>query len=197
MLVYNDAIDNEYSPAANWLLAAAACGASYWAWRQPDALWERLAESAPWGAENLLIAPFFHADWGHLFWNIYFMLCFGNSVAGGMRPRRYVEFFMFLTAASSVGSALAFGGLSVGISGAVYGLMGFFLVAFGGVNLQLWVPPAFVFPVPAWLFIAFRVGGDVWAVWQGIGGVTNYWAHLSGFAAGLLWAAALKKRGLM
>ncbi|MBE8158675.1 MAG: rhomboid family intramembrane serine protease [Betaproteobacteria bacterium] len=197
MLVYNDGIENEHSPLANWLVAAATVGASYWAWQQPELLWDGLAKTAPWGAENLLIAPFFHLDWEHLFWNMYFLLCFGNSIAGGMAAWRYLEFYMFLIAASSIGSALFLGGLSIGASGAIYGLMGFFIVAFGRVNLQLWLPPAFVLPLPSWLFIAFRVGADIWAVWAGRGGATDYWAHLAGFLAGVSWAALLKKRGLM
>ena len=78
MLVFNTEIDNYRFPLANWLVFFVTIAISFWAWNQPEVFWENLQRQTLWGPYYLVISTFLHADLAHLFWNMYFLLVFGN-----------------------------------------------------------------------------------------------------------------------
>ena len=159
MLVFNTEIDNYRFPLANWLVFFVTIAISFWAWNQPEVFWENLQRQTLWGPYYLVISTFLHADLAHLFWNMYFLLVFGNSIAGGLSPLHYLLLYLSCAIFADVISNIFLAEFGIGASGAVYGIMGFFLVAFWKVNLKLWIPPfPVLFPSPVLYLFCFMSG---------------------------------------
>jgi membrane associated rhomboid family serine protease len=89
----------------------------------------------------------------------------------------------------------------VGASGAISGVMGAYLVLFPRVRVFTLVPLGFFLTsmaLPAWVMLIY------WAFLQFAGGITSvvseqsggvaFWAHLGGFAAGVILVKVFERR---
>ena len=149
---------------------------------------------------------FAHGGFFHLAGNMLFLWVFGPHAEDALGRGRFMLVYFSAGLASAAVHVLASivlypADLSVGLvgaSGAIMGVVALFVLRFHGVRVRFfiwWIIP-YVFYVRAlWVGIAF-VGWDLaWALvmvgQQGIGGVAH-WAHIGGFAAGAVWAWALK-----
>lgn len=146
--------------------------------------------------EHLFTSMFLHGSWMHLIGNMWFLWIFGNNIEDSMGRLRFVIFYLV--------SGLAAAGLQVaitpesavpmvGASGAISGVMGGYLVLYPRVRVWTFIPLGFFLTsvaLPAWSMLVY------WAAIQflsglgslgrdGAGGVA-FWAHLGGFAAGLV-----------
>jgi membrane associated rhomboid family serine protease len=153
---------------------------------------------------HLVTSMFLHGSWMHLLGNMWFLWLFGNNIEDSMTRPRFVAFYLL----TGLGAALAqtFADPTsevpmVGASGAISGVMGAYLVLFPRVRVYTIVPLGFFIqniPLPAWMMLLY------WAFLQFAGGVTSvvaeqqggvaFWAHLGGFAAGVVLVKVFENR---
>ena len=148
---------------------------------------------------------FLHGSWLHLLANMWFLWLFGNNVEDSMGHLRYALFYVLAGAGAAVGHVLA-GPESmiptVGASGAISGLMGAYLVLYPRVKIQtlfIFVFILRVIAVPAWVVLI------LWFASQLLAGATDplaeagvaFWAHISGFVAGVVLVKPFENRQLV
>jgi membrane associated rhomboid family serine protease len=150
---------------------------------------------------GLLTSPFVHAGWWHLAGNMGFLFFCGMTLED--RWGRVV-FPLFYVAAGAV-AALVHGGLDphstvplVGASGAIAGCMGAFTVAFARTRVRflfmLTLRPR-TFTAPAYTVL------PIWAAFEFVqaflfrGDGTAHWAHVGGFAFGVVVGLLLHRTG--
>ena len=142
----------------------------------------------------LFTSMFLHGSWMHLLGNMWFLWIFGNNVEDSMGHLRFLAFYLLtgLIAAgahvlSSPGSAVP----TVGASGAISAIMGAYAVLYPKARVTtLIVLVIFIrfVALPAWVMLGY------WFLIQILsagaqspgGGGVAFWAHIGGFAAGLL-----------
>jgi membrane associated rhomboid family serine protease len=138
---------------------------------------------------------FMHGGWFHIIGNMWFLWVFGNNVEDAMGQARFVIFYVLCglaAAATQVFMSPASALPMVGASGAIGGVMGAYaiwfpnarvmtLILLGFFSRTVWVS-AWVM-LGYWFFLQFlgalpKLGSDE-------GGVA-FWAHIGGFAAGVV-----------
>jgi membrane associated rhomboid family serine protease len=136
-------------------------------------------------ASKLITGLFVHDGFAHLLWNLVFLLLFGRRVERALGASRFVFFYLLTGVLSSV-AQFSVGPNSpiplVGSSGAIAGLLGGFLVLFPK-------EPVTFLHVPAYQLIGLWFGLNLIGGLASLGGSnsdTAFFAHLGGFAAGLL-----------
>jgi membrane associated rhomboid family serine protease len=155
------------------------------------------AESQPATWITAFTAMFMHGGLLHLGGNMLFLWIFGNNVEDAMGPVRFVIFYLLAGLAASA-LQIVFGPDSVtpnlGASGAIAGILGGYLLLYPRAKVVTIVFIIFFFTIlelPALLFLG------IWFVQQLFfgaltsantvaGGGVAYWAHVGGFAFGLL-----------
>ena len=162
---------------------------------------------------------FMHANFGHLFFNMFALWMFGNTLENIWGSQRFLLFYMVCgigaglcqelvqyiqyTTSLAEYATVNMGGQiipmssylnmmnTVGASGAIYGL----LLAFGMMfpNSQIYL--YFLFPIKAKWFV---IGYAVIELISGLGGADNvaHFAHLGGMLFGLLLILYWKKHGM-
>jgi membrane associated rhomboid family serine protease len=141
-----------------------------------------------------LSAPFAHADWSHVLWNLfYFALC-APFLEDAWGHRVFLGFYLAAGVAASVPSFLDHVGTPIhmlGASGAISACIGAFTWRFGRRRVRLFwtwsllaLKPTFTVPAWAWGLSAFA--SDALAFWlfgyrSGIG----YAVHVTGFLLGV------------
>lgn len=153
----------------------------------------------PWA--TLLTCMFLHGGLLHVAGNLWFLWIFGDNVEDRFGPVRYAILYL--------GSGLAAGLLhvafdprstipTVGASGAIAGVMGSYFVLYPRARV-LTAIPIFIFiqfiVVPAPLFLG------IWFLFQLVAGLMSdpstggvaWWAHVGGFAFGIVWTWWLRK----
>jgi membrane associated rhomboid family serine protease len=153
-----------------------------------------------WNLPQMIGNTFLHGGFFHLLGNMIFLWVFGNVVCGTVGNIAFPFLYLFLGLAASA-SHLAFDGRpALGASGAINGIVGMSLILFPVNRLKCW----YVFSMPFagimwksgtfqtrayWMIFAWAVF-DILGVVLG-GGNTAYWAHIGGFAMGLIVASCL------
>ncbi|MBW8805973.1 MAG: rhomboid family intramembrane serine protease [Catenulisporales bacterium] len=149
-------------------------------------------------------AIFVHAGWIHLLGNMLFLYVFGNNVEDHFGRAHFLLFYL----AAGVVSTYAFAwanqtatGPLVGASGAIAAVLGAYAYLFPYTRVTLLVPFLWFLPlrVPAWLVLGFWFVMQLPEFQQTIGVSSSsdiaYFAHVSGFVLGLLYAALVIGRG--
>lgn len=146
------------------------------------------------GYETLLTSMFLHGGWMHLGGNILFLWIFGDNLEEEMGHVGFLLFYLAAGAAAGLAQALPDPGSlvpMVGASGAIAGVMGGYLLLFPKAKVDvLFIFIIFfrIFAIPAWIVLGLWLGIQIFsgvATPSDAGGVA-YWAHVGGFAAGLL-----------
>jgi membrane associated rhomboid family serine protease len=148
---------------------------------------------------SLVTALFIHANLWHLIGNVVFLLIFGIPGERALGAWRLLALFLIGGALANLAASLLMAApvqIIVGASGGISALIGAYLVLFPRARLGI------VVPLGLWLeFIrapaALLIG--LWAalqlVFTFIGpafGAVAWWAHLTGFAVGVLMALLFK-----
>jgi membrane associated rhomboid family serine protease len=158
-----------------------------------------------------VVVPFFtsvflHGGWLHLLGNMLYLWIFGDNVEDKMGHGRFALFYILCGLA---GSVLQFSMNSsstiptIGASGAIAGVLGSYFLLFPKSKIVTLVPIFFFFTfieIPAVLFLGFwflmqffygtlALDGQTSA---DIGGVA-WWAHVGGFASGLILVFPFRK----
>lgn len=153
---------------------------------------------------GVVTSMFVHAGFLHLAGNMLFLWIFGDNLEDGLGHLGFLALYLASGVAAALGQIAHDPGTMVpmvGASGAIGGVMGGYLLLFPRARVDILVIFLVffrVFSVPAWamlgLWFAIQVFSGVGMVSAG-GGVA-YWAHVGGFAAGLiLTVPAWARRG--
>ncbi len=155
---------------------------------------------------NLFSAIFVHADWLHLVGNLLFLVIFGVPSERALGPLRLLLLFLLCGALANLAAAYSLhdthATVIVGASGAISGVIGAYLALFPRAHLGFVVPLGLFLEfvrTPAPLLIAIWALLQLGFVWVGPAfGAVAWWAHLTGFAVGvlmaLLWRPAVARR---
>lgn len=138
----------------------------------------------------VLTSMFLHGDWGHLLGNMWSLWLFGDNVEDYLRPFRFILFYLLTGLAAIAAHTLAYPGsttVTLGASGAIAGVMGAYLVLYPHARIRTLIPVLpYIIDVPAFVYLI------IWFVLQVIGVASRqaagiaWWAHIAGFAVGLL-----------
>jgi membrane associated rhomboid family serine protease len=150
---------------------------------------------------TLVTYMFFHAGWLHLLSNMAFLWVFGDNVEDAFGHVGYLLFYLLSGIAGAIAHVLVFPDSHdplVGASAAVSGVLAAYFLLYPRAKILVL---AYVVPVrlPAWIVLG------VWIVLQfsGVfsmseeGRAIAWWAHIGGFATGLLLTLALRSRLLV
>jgi membrane associated rhomboid family serine protease/Zn-finger nucleic acid-binding protein len=145
----------------------------------------------PW---TVITAAFFHLGWEHLLGNLYFLWLFGDNVEETLGPGQFMCLYLAAAVAGNLAHFAVYSGSELpllGASGAISGLMGAYLALFP--RVKVWMVILFVrFRLGIAWYLAFWVGLQVVMATLGRGGVA-WFAHLGGFACGLLWGLLARR----
>lgn len=148
----------------------------------------------------LFASLFLHASIAHLAFNVWFLWIFGPAVE---EKFGHIKFFFFYFVGGLVATAAHFAAQPfssvpvIGASGAIAAVLGAALVIAPRGWVLSYVPPFWVFPVPAPLFFilwfASQIAG-VLGMWRGAAGGVAWLAHIGGFVFGAWWVWRRKRR---
>ncbi len=146
---------------------------------------------------TVFTAMFMHGGLLHLGGNMLFLWIFGNNVEDSMGPVKFLIFYLLAGLAATAGQLLVGPDAKVpnlGASGAIAGVLGGYILLFPRARVVTVIFIVFFFTIvelPALLILGF------WFIQQllfgyfdlnsgGVGGGVAYFAHVGGFAFGLL-----------
>jgi len=175
------------------------------------------------GAFTNFTSMFMHGDFNHLVSNMIFLWAFGRRVEDACGPWRFLVFYLVAGTISKMGYAiLAYNaiGYSIGASGAIFGVMGGYLLLFPTSWMAcLWIPGLvlklavrvmiflggeksdklnWTIQFPALFVVIIYVAFDIISSFETIetgelvGGI-NYVAHMTGFLSAILIFLFVKK----
>lgn len=149
-----------------------------------------VTQPIPWWA-TLFTSMFMHGSIMHLLGNMLFLYIFGNNIEEAAGRIRFVFFYLVTGLIASLGHIFADPDSlipTLGASGAVSGVMGGYLLLYPHARILALIPLPFIYTtmyLPAGLFMVIWMGMQISGVFSDGAGVA-WWAHIGGFAAGLL-----------
>jgi membrane associated rhomboid family serine protease len=141
-------------------------------------------QSAWW---SYITYAFLHADFWHIFFNMFFLYLFGRSVNDKLGHVGYAAFYLVGAAAAGLGQAMLHAsGATLGASGAVAAVTGAYLVLFPQSLLVVvyWLFFIGTIELPALYFILLKMIVIDNVLARGKGSIA-YDAHLAGYAYGI------------
>lgn len=168
--------------------------------RRLDALDALLSLLSPDRARRVLISLFLHGGWLHLLGNMLYLWVFGDDVEERLGRLRFLAFYLlcgWLAALTQVAAEPASRLPVIGASGAIAGVLGAYLALFPRARVTLLLPLGLLAQVRAVLFLPLWLALQLLSAWVGgpaAGGGVAWWAHVGGFAAGLVLAFVLRPR---
>lgn len=125
---------------------------------------------------------FMHANFTHLFFNMFALWMFGNTMENFWGTKRFLIYYLACGLGAGLLTMLFPGSLTVGASGAVYGL----LLAFGMTFPNEYIYLYFLMPIKAkWFVIGYAALELIQGLFYSYDGVAHF-AHLGGMLVGLL-----------
>lgn len=162
----------------------------------------------PWEA-SWLTSMFMHGSWDHILGNMLFLAIFGKNVEDAFGHLRYLAFYVaggFAATMTQTAVTLLFGTAAsarvpnLGASGAIAAVLGAFFVLYPSARIRTLVGIFFVH-IPAWVYLG------AWFLYQLVegnfglssaaanGGGVAFFAHVGGFAFGVLVTLTLLNAG--
>jgi membrane associated rhomboid family serine protease len=153
---------------------------------------------------TIFSSMFLHGGWFHIISNMWVLLIFGDNVEGGTGHIRYLIFYLLSGVAAGLLQTYILPGSLVpmiGASGAVAGVLGAYLILFPRSRIASLVPILFIFTIveiPAMLFLIFwfvsQLYSGLGAIQGGVESGVAWWAHIGGFAFGVLMVFFFRRR---
>jgi len=154
---------------------------------------------------TLVTSQFFHGGLLHLAGNMLALYIFADNVEDRFG---HVRFLLFYLASGVVANGLQIatnstsGIPAIGASGAIGGVLGAYLVLYPGARVSTLVPLVFIpwivrVPAVLWLGLWFvsQLGSGLATVGEGSGEeMIAYWAHVGGFATGVVMGIRFRAR---
>lgn len=169
----------------------------YWAYYMKFASTPQLIISMK-GAGFLssITSMFLHGGITHLLGNMLALWVFGRRVEDACGSLRFLAFYLTVGVAADIMSTIvqhSSGMPSIGASGAVFGVMGAYLLLYPAGRIRTFV---FITVVPLWprlrafwvvfYFLGIQLIPALDVLFKKSDYSVNYWAHLGGFAASIL-----------
>lgn len=158
------------------------------------------------GWYTALTSMFMHGGWLHVIGNMWFLWIFGNNVEDAMGTRRFIVFYLlsglaaaFLQVVTNPDSLVPM----VGASGAIGGVMGAYVVLYPRVHVHMLIFLGFfvtTLAVPAVFMLAYWLLIQLISGLMSLGGQSGgvaFWAHVGGFAAGMLLIFVFRNKALL
>lgn len=153
----------------------------------------------------LFTSMFLHGSFLHVAGNMLFLWIFGDNVEDYLGHFRFLVFYFVSGVAAGLAHIAVNSGSrvpSVGASGAIAGVMGAYFILYPRARVLTWLPPIFLFHIPAWLvlgywFVVNFLSGTATSIaetTQTSGGGVAFWAHIGGFAAGVVMIKLFHER---
>ena len=152
---------------------------------------------------TLLTSMFMHGGWFHVLGNMWFLWIFGNNVEDVFGRVGFLLFYLVMGLAAAFAQILI-GPASrvpvIGASGAIAGVMGAYLVFWPAARIDTLVffyfirvvPLSAVFVLGYWVLIQLLQG--TYALGGLAEGGVAWWAHVGGFAAGVVAGLLFRRR---
>jgi membrane associated rhomboid family serine protease len=151
---------------------------------------------ALWPPESDLFRPwqiitygFLHGGWTHLFFNMFALYMFGSEIERLFGSKRYLIYYLFCVVGAALMHMIVMSqtdfpqGEMVGASGAVFGLLLAFGMAYPKRMIMLIFPPI---PMPAWLFVTLYGLLELYlGISNTLPGIAHF-AHIGGMATGFV-----------
>ncbi|HEY9788954.1 MAG TPA: rhomboid family intramembrane serine protease [Candidatus Obscuribacterales bacterium] len=209
MIPLRDDVEAQSAPVINVLLIAANIAAFLWMFTMPEAAITKwcivphrfLTQHSLDQIVTIFTAMFMHAGPAHLIGNMWFLWIFGDNVEDRMGHFEYLLFYLICGLGGSLVHIYVDPASTVpclGASGAIAGVMGGYLVLFPSAKIRVMLDDFWLwsFRWPAWLVI-----GEWWVLQYVLGVVIHetsshigYFAHLGGFAVGMVLVMLFAKR---
>ena len=177
-------------PIANFAIIGLIVCVSLWGFAYGDSSNFETFVLDGWSPAGLFGHLFLHADGVHLIGNLIFLWVFGNAVCAKVGNVSYIVVFLGLGAAAAAVHNIMDSGPAIGASGAINGVVGAYLLLYPLNNVSclwtLWVR-AGSFSLSGFWMILMWLGFDIWGAVDH-GDNVAYWAHLGGFAGGVIGA---------
>lgn len=153
---------------------------------------------------SIITSMFMHAGLAHLLGNMLYLWIFGDNVEDALGHLRYLLFYLAGGLAASLTHVLLYPTSTVptvGASGAIAATLGAYLLLFPNRRIVTIIPFGFflqVARIPAlivlgmWFLFQLLEGALALGMAQ-LGGVA-FWAHIGGFAFGMLFGPLLRER---
>ena len=140
---------------------------------------------------QLVTYMFMHGGWDHLFFNMFALWMFGSVLENWWGWRRFLFYYMVCGIGAGLINLLVPGwGITVGASGAIYGL----LLAFGMMFPNEYIYLYFLMPIKAKWFVIGYAAIELFEGFFSTGNVAHF-AHLGGMLFGLLLMLLWKRNG--
>ena len=152
-----------------------------------------------------LSTMFLHGGWLHIIGNMWVLWIFGDNVEDRMGSVRFLVFYILCGLSAGAIHVLTNSASTVpavGASGAIAGVMAAYFVLFPHARIVAMFPIFFYplfFTVPAFLYLGFWFltqffsGTLAIATHREVGGIA-WWAHIGGFASGILFFSFFLRR---
>jgi membrane associated rhomboid family serine protease len=154
---------------------------------------------------TVFTSMFVHGGLAHIAGNLLFLWIFGDNVEDRLGHFRFVVFYLLCGVLAALAQVMLDPTATipmVGASGAIAGVMGAYLILYPHSRVLMLFPfPVFLFELPAiaflgmWFFVQFLNGIGQLPVFQQdqISGGVAFWAHVAGFAAGVVLVVLMRK----
>jgi membrane associated rhomboid family serine protease len=155
---------------------------------------------------TIFTSMFLHGGWEHIIGNMLYLFIFGDNVEDAMGHVKYLLFYLACGAAAAWAQILSAPGSpvpTVGASGAIAGVLGAYLVLYPRAGVLTLIPLGFFFRIvriPAifvlgfWIVLQVVFGLVSLPLAQAASGGVAWFAHIGGFAAGLILVKPLSWR---
>lgn len=196
---YKVDVQSSTRPFANYLIMIAMAGAFALQLLLPQEKTEPFVLRQYWSAAGLFGYMWLHLGYGHIIGNLLFLWVFGNAVCSKVGNLLYP--FLYIAAGLSAAAVhLVFDGREVvGASGAIFGVVGiyFVLYPFNSIKCFFWfIAYVRCFSIAGFWIILLWVALNLLAVLTKYT-ASAYFAHIGGFAAGLIQTVVLLKSKLV
>lgn len=146
---------------------------------------------------TLATYSFLHGGWIHLISNMLFLWVLGDNIEDAMGHLRYLGFYILCAAAAALAHSLAMPDSKaplIGASGAVAGTMGAYILLFPRVRIWILLLARIPLPIPAVFALGAWIALQFFNVFFGFEEAVAWWAHIGGFAAGLVLILFLRHK---
>jgi len=144
----------------------------------------------------LVTYMFLHGDWWHLLGNMLFLWVFGDNVEDAMGSIRFTLFYLLCGVAAGMAHVYmnaASDAPLIGASGAIAGVTGAYIMLYPRVRMWSLAFLRLPLKLPAYLVIGAWVATQIFFIVTDTQDGTAWWAHIGGFAAGVVLVAIFKR----
>lgn len=155
---------------------------------------------------TLFTSMFLHADWLHLGGNMLYLWVFGDNIEDSMGHFKFLVFYILCGVAAALAHSLSDPvslNPMIGASGAVSGVLGAYLLLHPKVRVIVLLFYRVPLPLPAFIVLGGWIALQVYSVYADAGlpypkdgSQSAWWAHIGGFATGMVLITFMKRPGV-